>query len=62
MVHIIWVTKYRYLVLQGSIQKRCRELVMQVCDAEDVRILKGVVSKDHVHSVSRSGGYNEVLA
>ena len=49
MVHIVWVTKYRYPVLQGKVQKRCRELVMQVCDAEDVRILKGVVSKDHVH-------------
>ena len=22
---------------------------MQICDAEDVKILKGVVSKDHVH-------------
>ena len=22
---------------------------MQICDAEDIRILKGVVSKDHVH-------------
>jgi putative transposase len=22
---------------------------MQICDAEDVRILKGAVSKDHVH-------------
>ena len=49
MVHVVWVTKYRYPVLQGNIQKRCRELVIQVCDAEDVRILKGVVSKDHVH-------------
>ena len=47
--HIVWVTKYRYKVLQGDIQKRCRELVKQICDAEDVRILKGVVSKDHVH-------------
>jgi putative transposase len=24
-------------------------LLLQICDAEDVRILKGVVSKDHVH-------------
>ena len=48
-VHIVWVTKYRYRVLQGEIQKRCRELIIQVCDAEDVRILKGAVSKDHVH-------------
>ncbi len=48
-VHIVWVTKYRYPVLQGDIQERCRELLIQVCDAEDVRILKGVVSKDHIH-------------
>ena len=48
-VHIVWVTKYRYKVLKGDIQKRCRELIIQICDAEDIRILKGVVSKDHVH-------------
>jgi putative transposase len=48
-VHIVWVTKYRYHVLQGEIQKRCRELIIQICDAEDIKILKGVVSKDHVH-------------
>ena len=47
--HIVWVTKYRYSVLEGDIQKRCRELVKQICDAEDIKILKGVVSKDHVH-------------
>ncbi|OGG88420.1 transposase [Candidatus Kaiserbacteria bacterium RIFOXYD1_FULL_42_15] len=47
--HIVWVTKYRYPVLKGDIQVRCRELIVQICDNEDVRILKGVVSKDHVH-------------
>ncbi len=47
--HIIWSTKYRYPVLNGDIQIRCRSLLMQICDAEDVTILKGVVSKDHVH-------------
>ena len=47
--HQIWITKYRYHVLKGEIQKRCRVLLIQVCDSEDVRILKGVVSKDHVH-------------
>ena len=44
-VHLVWVTKYRYKVLTGDIQKRCRELLIQVCDTEDVRILSGVVSK-----------------
>lgn len=48
-VHLVWVTKYRYPVLVGDIQKRCRELLIQNCDADDVRILKGVVSKDHIH-------------
>ncbi len=48
-VHVVWVTKYRYAVLRGEIQIRCRELLIQVCDAEDVRILRGVVSKEHIH-------------
>ena len=47
--HLVWITKYRYDVLKGDIQIRCRELIIQICDAEDVRILKGVVSHDHVH-------------
>ena len=47
--HIVWVTKYRYHVLKGDKQKRCRDIIVQICDAEDIRILKGVVSKDHVH-------------
>ena len=48
-VHLVWVTKYRYPVLQGEIKQRCRDLIVQICDAEDIRILKGVVSKDHIH-------------
>lgn len=28
---------------------RCRSILIQICEAEDVRILKGVVAKDHVH-------------
>ena len=48
-VHIIWCTKYRYKVLEGEVQSRCRDLLIQVCNSEDVKILKGVVSKDHVH-------------
>ncbi len=49
LVHIVWVTKYRYPVLREDIQQRCRELIIQICDAEDIRISSGVVSKDHVH-------------
>jgi putative transposase len=48
-VHLVWSTKYRYGVLRGDIQIRCRDLIRQTCDTLDIRILKGVVSKDHVH-------------
>ena len=48
-VHIVWSTKYRYSVLEGDIKVRCRTLLIQICEAEDVIILKGVVSADHVH-------------
>jgi len=48
-VHIVWVTKYRYKVLKGDIQSRCRDLIRQDCDMLEIEILKGVVSKDHVH-------------
>ena len=47
--HLVWVTKNRYPVLKGDIQLRCRKLIIQICDEEDVQILKGVVSKDHTH-------------
>ena len=48
-VHLVWSTKYRYQVLTGEVQLRCRDLPRQTCNALDVQILKGVVSKDHVH-------------
>lgn len=48
-VDIVWSTKYRYPVLEGDIKRRCRSLLIQICDAEDIKILKGVVSKDHIH-------------
>ena len=47
--HIVWSTKYRYSVLQGDIKIRCRTILIQICEAEDVIILKGVVSQDHIH-------------
>ena len=46
---IVWATKYRYSVLEGDIKLRCRTILIQICEAEGVQILKGVVSKDHIH-------------
>jgi len=36
-------------VLKGDVALKVRELVRQTCEAFEIRILSGVVSKDHVH-------------
>ena len=47
--HLVWITKYRKPVLTGEIATRVRDLIREVCRSNDVEILKGHVSKDHVH-------------
>ncbi|MCC7460738.1 MAG: IS200/IS605 family transposase [Proteobacteria bacterium] len=48
-VHIAWITKYRYKVLRGLIGERARELIRRIATEENVEILSGSVSPDHVH-------------
>jgi len=47
--HFVFVAKYRYQVLTGDVGLKVRELIRQTCQAFEIDILKGVVSKDHVH-------------
>ena len=47
--HLVWTTKYRYKVLNGKIAERTRELIRQSCKSMDITIIKGAISKDHVH-------------
>ncbi len=47
--HFVFVTKYRYQVLKGKVGLKACELIRQTCQAFEIEILKGVVSKDHVH-------------
>lgn len=35
--------------MTGEIGQRVRELVRQTCEAFEIRIIKSVISKDHVH-------------
>ncbi len=43
------MTKYRKAVLRGEVRKERRALVRRLSLDEEVEILKGHVSKDHVH-------------
>ena len=47
--HLVWITKYRKPALRGEIAERIRDLIREICKANDVEILKGHVSREHVH-------------
>ena len=47
--HLVWITKYRYRVLQGELRLRVREIIAQVAEEMDVKIINGVWSNDHIH-------------
>ena len=47
--HIVWITKYRYRVLQGAMRIRIREIIAQAAEELGIKIINGVLSADHVH-------------
>jgi putative transposase len=47
--HIVWAPKYRFKVLHGEVRLRVREIIRQVCSELGVKIIHGVLSRDHVH-------------
>src|ERR1035441_383742 len=47
--HIVWITKYRYKVLEGALRERIRTIIRQVCKKLGVQIVSGVLSREHVH-------------
>lgn len=47
--HIVWITKYHYKVLTQVIKERIREIIAQVSEEMNIRIVNGVISSDHLH-------------
>ncbi len=47
--HVAWAARYRYDVLRGELRCRVREIIRQACAELGIEIIKGVLSKDHVH-------------
>ena len=48
-IHLVFVTKYRKAILKGDVARRVRQLIREICLANEVQIIKGHVSKDHIH-------------
>jgi putative transposase len=47
--HFVFSTKYRKPVLRGDIAIEVRDLIREICRANDIEILEGHVRPDHVH-------------
>ena len=47
--HFVFSTKYRKPVLRGDIAIEVRDLIREICRANDIEILQGHVRPDHVH-------------
>ena len=48
-LHFVWITKYRKAFLVGDVPLSVRDWVREICAEHEVEIIKGHVSKDHVH-------------
>ncbi len=48
-VHLVWITKYRYKVLTKQVGVRIRDIIRQTCELNDIEIIQGRVSKNHIH-------------
>jgi putative transposase len=47
--HIVWITKYRYPVLIGDIGHRAKDIVREVCQENQVEIIRGRIANNHIH-------------
>ena len=47
--HIVWITKYRKRILTGDLRLRIREIIAQVAEEMQIRIVNGVLSAEHIH-------------
>ena len=47
--HFVWVTKYRYKILDNSIGQRLKMLLIQSFQSRGITIVSGHITKDHVH-------------
>lgn len=47
--HLVWSTKYRKPILVGKVGYRTRDLIREICQTHSIEIIRGHVSKDHIH-------------
>jgi len=47
--HVVWITKYRFKVLDDKIKNTLKWSIKYTCDSKGIEIIRGVVGEEHVH-------------
>ena len=47
--HVVWVTKYRFQIIDQEIAIALKWAIKEVCDWKGIEILEGSVKEEHVH-------------
>ena len=47
--HFVWVTKYRYCMLEGEVKNYLQTLINRICDGMSIIIEAGDIGKEHIH-------------
>ena len=47
--HVVWITKYRFRVIDEEIRTALKWSIKHTCDWEGIEIIKGAIGEEHVH-------------
>ena len=47
--HVVWCPKYRRKVLINGVDKRLKELILEVCENLNIELIEMEIMPDHVH-------------
>ncbi len=61
MYHFVWIPKYRHKVFREPYREALKGIIEKIGYDYNIDIVELEIPDDHLHSVSRSGGRNEVL-
>ena len=47
--HVVWVTKYRFKIIDKEVEVALKWKIKEVCDWKGIEILEGAVGLEHIH-------------
>jgi putative transposase len=47
--HVVWITKYRFKVINEDIKLALKWSIKHTCDWKDINIIEGTVEQEHIH-------------